>query len=286
MTIQANLQKSSALLRGVSTTPELDCEVLLSFVLGKPKAFLYTHADEKIAFKDQKVYREFIQQRESGKPVAYIVGYKEFYGMDFFVDERVLVPRPETEMIIDELKACHGDSKVQFNILDIGTGSGCIAITAKKEFPNAHVLATDISSDAIAVAQSNAAAHDAGIELRVGSLYDVLEESQKNSFDCIISNPPYVDLDRVDLDHPSSTSLRFEPSRSLKPSGKYARELDIITELIQQSEQWLRPNGTLLIEIGYNQGRKVLSLAKKYFPYKKSEILQDLTNFDRLLVIS
>jgi len=312
-TITSALTETIRLLEGCSTTPILDSEVLLSFVLQKPTSFLLSHSEYELTDIEYTQFKKNITKRKTGMPIAYIHHQKEFYGRTFYVDERVLIPRPETELLIEEVLRYVQNQRPReasspLRILDIGTGSGCIAVTLKKELPSAQVIATDISTQALEVATYNAQLIDADIQFQQGNLFNALLAGDAvggiplpavyedngirrrqdprvkfMQFDIIVSNPPYVDMNTLDINTKESASLRFEPQNALKPTEGDA--LSIITSIIQQAPIWLKPQGALFIEIGENQGAQAQLLAQKKFPQKNIAIIQDLARLPRLLSI-
>lgn len=189
-------------------TYKLDAEVLLCFVLGKNKAWLRAHTDDRLTDAQFKKYQKAIARRITGEPVAYITGVKEFYGRDFKVTKHVLVPRPESESFIDALKELKRDHTIHgflHNVLDMGTGSGCLAITAKLEFEDLFVTATDTSTAALKVAIANAAAYSTPIVFKKQSILT----GDKEGYDIILANLPYVP------DAMRDASIMHEPAGAL-----------------------------------------------------------------------
>lgn len=188
------LMRMSKLLRSVreelsrSPSATLDAEVLLAFVLGVSREYLTAHADAEVSVVHEKSFRELITARARGVPVAYLTHTKEFYGLDFYVDEHVLIPRPETELLIEAVLDFARHSTDALRILDVGTGSGCIAVTLAKSLPRASITATDISPAALAVARKNSATH--------GVVVDFLESdllaNVPDTYDVIVANLPYI----------------------------------------------------------------------------------------------
>lgn len=289
MTIQEALHKGETELQNSSTTPALDAQFLLEYILQQSSAFIITHTDDVLTDSQREQFLYAIQKRRQGMPLAYITRQQEFYGHEFYVDERVLIPRPETELLIDEIKKLLAGTgaytkNTQPRIIDIGTGSGCIAITLKKEFPAASIIASDISDEALAVTKQNAHELNAQLEFRSGDLFEALDPAEKNSFNLIVSNPPYVDLTHVDLYAPESSSLRYEPRMALEPTDSM-NSCSIIEQIIQESPEWLAPQGSLFIEIGYDQGPRVQEFAETVFPDHEISIIKDLNAFDRILTV-
>ncbi len=189
-------------------TARLDAEVLLCFVVGKNKAWLLAHGDVVLTSAQTKKYQKLVAQRTAGQPVAYIIGKKEFYGRDFAVNKHVLVPRPESESFIDLLKQLKSDHNINgflHNILDIGTGSGCLAVTAKLEFADTFVTATDISASALKVAITNALTYKVPVVFKKQSLLT----GDKQGYDVILANLPYVP------EHMQDPSILHEPYSAL-----------------------------------------------------------------------
>lgn len=282
MTIRAHILEAAKKVKFVSTTPRLDAEVLLAWILGVERSWIIAHADDSIDEHKSEEFFRLVSERATGKPIAYITGSQEFYGREFFVDERVLIPRPETEELIDAVvEYIRKNNFTKPRILDIGTGSGCIAVTLKKECPEAQVTATDISAKALTVARKNAEQLSAEIAFYEGNLFDALPEKQV--FDCIISNPPYVDFEGVDRSSKESHALKFEPRHAL--STQTCDPFETIEEIIAKSGDYLQKAGALFIEIGHNQGSSAQKTAALYFPQRSVSIQQDYTGRDRIVVI-
>ena len=224
-----------------------------------------------------------IARRAALEPIAYIVGHKEFYGLDFFVDRRVLVPRPETELLVDlalsaarrALKRSNVSRFEHFYIADIGTGCGCIAIALAAHLPAAVVTAVDSSSAALEVARINAEQHGMIERVRLveGDLLGPLDQP----VDLLVSNPPYTILSAID-----PGVRRHEPRAALDggPDG-----YDVYRHLLVQMPGKLRPGGAALLEIGATQGATVVELAQRSFPTARISIHQDLAGLDRVVVI-
>ena len=183
-------------LRDTSETPRLDAEVLLAHTLGWSRARVLSRLQETISDEMLQQFRTLILRRAAREPVAYLVGRKEFYGLEFVVDRRVLVPRPETETLVDAALEWAKQRPGPLVIADIGTGSGCIAVALAVHLPQAHIYAIDLSSDALAVARQNVIRHhvDASVTLLTGDLLAPLPQP----VDLLVSNPPYTVLDEVD----------------------------------------------------------------------------------------
>ena len=237
----------------------MNAELLLMFTLGCNRAYLYGHPERELSAYEQSQYEHALAQRSRGIPAQYITGHQEFWGMDFIVSPAVLIPRPETEHVIETLLARvdkdlgpakppsdhlgRAPSPAITRIVDVGTGSGCIALALDKELPEAEIHATEISSAALEIARANAARHQ--LEKRIHfHRADLLEEMEKGSFDFVVSNPPYVgesEEDQVQLE-----VRRFEPRNAVfaGPTGT-----EVIERLIPQAQYILKHGGWLVVEI-------------------------------------
>ena len=227
-------------------SPRMNAELLLRFTLDCDRAYLYAHPERELTTEEQTRYEEALAQRARGIPAQYITGHQEFWGMDFIVNPAVLIPRPETEHVIETvLQLVNGGraSLPGMRIVDVGTGSGCIALALAKELPEAEVHATDISPAALEVARANAARHQ--LENRI-QFYetDLLQCLERARLDFVVSNPPYVgesEQDQVQLG-----VRKFEPRKAVfaGPTG-----LEVIERLIPQAQAALKPGGWLVMEI-------------------------------------
>ena len=226
-------------------SPRMNAELLLMFILGCDRAYLYAHPERELNAEERSRYQEAIAQRSRGIPAQYITGHQEFWGMDLIVSPAVLIPRPETEHVIETVLHLVDGGKAgsRPRIVDVGTGSGCIALALAKELPAAEIHATDISPAALEIARANAARHQ--LERRVCfHEKDLLTGFAPESFDLVLSNPPYVgesEQDQVQLE-----VRKFEPRNAVfaGPTG-----LEIIARLVPQAEAALKPGGWLVIEI-------------------------------------
>lgn len=231
------------------SNPRLCAEVLLSHFLGVDRSYLYAHDDRILTEAEYDALENAVYDRINGVPVQYIVGHQEFYGRDFIVNPSVLIPRPETEYIVDSTLELKPETHAK--IIDVGTGSGCIAVTLALELPQAVVFAADISEDALKVAKQNAAALGAAVPFACMDLLDAVS----GTFDFVVSNPPYVR--RADFDHLQREVREHEPHVALfSPEG----ESEIYRRLIRDAASVLRPGGHLICEIGYAMEDAVLDL--------------------------
>lgn len=259
-----------------STSPVLDAEVLLCFALGKPKEFLYTNPETKLTDKQQELFEKYTERRSTGEPIAYITNEKEFYGRTFYIDNSVLIPRPDTEILIDEVK---NYSKSGDIIADVGTGSGCIAITLAKELPNTTVLATDISPDALEVAQKNAKTLDAHVIFSEGNLLKPLTDQK---LDIIVANLPYGWKEWKNNTSAETKGLSFEPQIALFTEENGLKLYKELFEQISNQEKKLR---LIIGEFDPRQTDELKKIVKNYFPQSTLEIKKDLAGLDRLAII-
>lgn len=229
----------------------LDAQLLLLHVLDKPasqRGWLLAHDSDPLPTESAVSLETLVQRRLAGEPLAYLTGHKEFFGLDLRVDDRVLVPRPDTETLVNwALETLHGQQRV----LDLGTGSGAIALALKASRPTLDVHATDLSSGALAVAQSNAKRLRLGVSFHQGAWFAALPDTTE-PFDCIVANPPYI----AELDQ-HLAALEFEPAQALS-SG--ADGLDDLRHIIAQAPGHLARGGWLLLEHGYDQAQPVRHL--------------------------
>ncbi len=259
--------------------PRLDAELLLAHTLKCPRIDLYTNHEKRVSEKDLARFKELTLRRAKREPLQYIIGETEFWGLKFKVTPEVLIPRPETELLVEE--ALKSAPPVPW-ILDIGTGSGCVAVAFAKKLPEAHVVATDISREALAIARGNAEAHKIGhcIEFILADIAPWRTfQSEGRTFDLIVSNPPYIPSGEFPTLQPEVRD--FEPRKALNggPDG-----LDLIRRILQETPSFLKPGGTLLLEIGENQGEAVRLLAGEINGLQPKEVRKDLSGRDRILV--
>lgn len=244
----------------------LDADLLLMQVLNCPRSFLITHDNDEVKDRFVVRYRNLISRRMAGEPIAYILGYKEFWGLSFKVNQDVLIPRPDTELIVETaLKFKQASS-----VLDLGTGSGAIVLAIKHERPEIKAFAVDISDGALDVARENAARLDLEVNFIKSSWFSALSNEK---FDLIVSNPPYIEENDEHL-----KVLSFEPISALT-SGKDG--LDDIRIIARDARQFLNIGGALLLEHGYNQGKSVRDILTEN-GYREVNTLKDLGGNERV----
>jgi release factor glutamine methyltransferase len=259
-------------------SPRMNAELLLMFIVGCDRAHIYAHPERELTADEESRYTDVINQRARGVPSQYIVGHQEFWGLDFIVNPSVLIPRPETEHLIEtvlELSKTYAAPSGKLKIIDVGTGSGAIAIALAKEFPAAEIHACDISAEALEVARANAAR--LGFDRVQFHQSDVLADIPRDStFDFVVSNPPYVALSEEDK--VQDVVKKFEP-RVAVFAGTHG--LDIIRRLIPQSREALRPGGWLLMEVGYSMSDAVMQLLTDW---DEVHSVPDLKGIPRVIV--
>lgn len=269
------------------SSPQLDAAVLLGFVLGVNKAWLYAHPTRRLTDFELTRFEDLVRRRMCSEPVAYLVGFKSFYGLDITVDRRVLIPRPETELLVEralaQIQRLVREGQ-QPRVADIGTGSGAIAVALAVNAPEAIVYATDVSPEALDVAAQNFWRYGVGeqVQLLPGPLLDPLPEP----VDILVANLPYVAT--ADLAHLPAQVRDFEPVLALDggPDG-----LQVIGQLLRALAEpagraKLCPGGLVYLEIGAEQGEAAEALAQATLPDADVELLADYTGLDRVLLIA
>lgn len=236
-----------------SDSARLDAELLLSYALKKPRSYLFSWSEETMELEQQKIADGLLHRRKKGEPIAYILRQQDFWSHTFRVSAATLIPRPDTEVLVEQALALLPRNTPQ-HIADLGTGTGCIAISIALERPQWRVIAVDQSIEALAIAQHNADKLKASnVECHQSNWCDVLEDQK---FDLIVSNPPYI---REQDEHLSQGDVRFEP-RSALTAGDDG--LDDIRTISKQASCKLKPDGYLLLEFGYDQADDVSDLLK------------------------
>ncbi len=278
--LQAGLMK---LLEHQVPSAQLAAELLLMHVLRQDRGYLHGHPEVELSRETTDRYFKLIAERSTGKPTQYITGHQEFWGLDFEVTPDVLIPRPETEHIVEavlDLARRQGFEKdARLKILDVGTGSGCIALALASEFPRAVVFGADISRLALVVASRNAvrlAMPDRVKFLESDLLARFLDDDFLGSFDFVVSNPPYVAEDELDL--VQREVREFEPRLAW---GGLERGDEIYRRLFPQAVQVLKPGGYVVVEIGYNMRDAVLPLLAT--PWTEVEVRPDLRGIPRVI---
>ncbi len=269
------IQGENLLKKNKIKNPYLDAELILSKVLNRGREEIILNNNKKIKNTDIIKFKNYISRRKENEPVAYILGFKHFWKYKFIINKSVLIPRPDTELIIDETLKYIPNNKSK-KILDIGTGSGCIIISLLKERPKCNATAIDISIKAINAAKSNAKLHQ--LENKIKFINIDIDKHKSYNYDLIISNPPYInsiDLSRLDDD------IKFhEPKIALSGGSDGFRD---IKKVIIKSKKLLKINGKLIIEIGYGQRNQSLKILNENGFYI-NKISKDLSGIDRCII--
>jgi release factor glutamine methyltransferase len=248
----------------------------MAFVLGRSRASLLGHLDDVLPESAAERFHGYVSRRCTGEPIAYMRNVKEFLGREFYVDSRVLIPRPETELLVERAIAWLA-GRADATVVDIGTGSGAIAVSVALAAPPARVIATDLSADALDVARRNAGELGATIDFRQGSLLEPVTEQ----VDLVLANLPYLTANEMAAGE--GTSIAFEPRLALDggPDG-----LDPFRALFGQMRGRLKPDGAVLLEIGSGQAEAVVTLAETDLPELRATVLRDLAGLPRVVELT
>lgn len=278
MTIREILLKYSKQLEEISSTPRLDVEILLQKALGDvDRLYIHLNLEKFLSEEEENLFLKLINERLNNRPIAYIVGNREFMGLDFYVQEGVLIPRPDTEILVEEVIEI-GNNKGEIEILDIGTGSGAITVSLAKYLDNANLTSVDISDIALEVGKKNAISNnvDNKIEFIKSNLFTEIDKDKK--FDVIVSNPPYIR--KKDVENLESQVKDFEPYTALE-GGEDG--LDFYRKITQQAKLYLKENGVLAYEVGHDQSEDVSKLMK-INGYTNIYTKKDLQGIDRVVI--
>ena len=281
--IREALTEASARLRAAGIADARpDARALLAHTLARDHAFLIAHSDDELELSALALFRARVGRRAAGEPVQYITGRQEFYGLDFEVNRAVLIPRPETELLVESALELLRDGDAAPRICDVGTGSGCIPVALLHERGDALACGLDISPDALAVAARNAARHAvaARLTLLVSDCFDALAATQPcATFNLITSNPPYIA--ESEIPHLQREVREHEPRLALTPGGD---GLSVIRRLIAEAPRFLDAGGHLLLEIGYEQHEAVARLVDEN-AWTLLDIRRDLQGIPRIVVL-
>ena len=257
------------------TSALLDSEILLSEAINKSREFIILNLNQEISKKEFNSFQEMINQRLKGKPIAYLTRKKFFWKYEFSVNEKVLIPRPDTEIIVEQVLKIY-KKKNKINFLDIGFGSGCILLSILKERKDFKASGIDISNHALKVCKINA--YKLGVKNRVRLFKSDIDKFSKGKYDLIISNPPYIK--NIDLKYLEKDVINFEPKIALNGGLDGISE---IRKIIIKSSELIKNGGKLILEIAYNQKEEVKKLLRKNSFYINS-VIKDLANNDRCII--
>jgi release factor glutamine methyltransferase len=275
-TIKIWIENAIQSLESVSETPQLDSELLLSYILLKNRSWILSHIDQPLSFDQLATADALLVKAVSGKPLPYLLGHWEFFGLDFVVTPDVLIPRPETELLVVKAIEWLRSSQKEYQIADVGTGSGCIAVAIAKNIPNCRIMATDISSRALKIALKNVMKHR--VPDQISLVQTNLMDGLTQTFDLICANLPYIPTSR--LDHLQVSKV--EPLSALDGGND---GFDLIKALLHQAKAKLSNSGCILAEIDFSQANLAISFASEIFSNKSVTIFSDLAKFPRLLMI-
>ncbi len=252
----------------------LKAKILLEHILKVEREYIITHYEDIVSETQITLYQSKLEELKRGKPIQYITNHQEFMKLDFYVDENVLIPQPDTEILVEKVIEILKNKKNTCSVLDMCTGCGAIGISIAKYIPKADVYVSDISKSALQIAKKNALKN--GVENIHFILSDRFKSIYKKDFDIIVSNPPYIETDMI-KDLP--TEVKNEPHLALDGGSD---GLDFYRTLSNQSISYLKSNGYLCLEIGYQQKEEVSKLLKNYF--KNIKIFQDYGGRDRVVI--
>ncbi len=261
--------------------PRTNAELLLGAVLNAKKIELYLDRDRILTLQQIEKFNKYIRERVSGKPLQYIIGSTEFFGLEFQVNESVLIPRPETETLVETVIELLKDCP-QPKIIDLGTGSGAIAISLAKNATGSSVFATDISPDALKVAEENARRNkvEDQMDFLCGDLFEPLRgRNLEGAIDCVVSNPPYVSEE--EFDHLPKEVKNYEPIVALRTEDEGT---SFHGKIIENSLDFLKVNGILILEVGLGQAGRVAGLIRDRKEFKDTVIKKDLGGIERIVL--
>ena len=264
------------------TNARLDAEVLLSHIITKDRVWLITHRDDVLDDDHQRDFADVVQRRTRREPLQHIIGNQEFWGLEFIVSPDVLIPRPETEFIIEAALAIVQDRNTLVRIIDLCTGSGCIAVSLAKELTAARIIATDASEKALAIARENTRRHGVSEHIRflLGDLFEPLEELDiRGQIDIIVSNPPYVQAGDLSTLQPEVRDYEPEMALIAGPEGT-----EMAKRIIQRAPEYLKKNGTLIMEMGLGQAEALTRMVEATGAFGNLERVKDLAGIERVIV--
>lgn len=286
MTIREALKKATDILEQKTyNNPITDAQLIMEYVLKKDRLYIYTHMTENLKEENIKIYFELIEKRNLGYPIQYIIKKQEFMGLEFYVSEGVLVPRQDTETLIENLieesKKKQFLVKEQIEILDLGTGSGAITLALAHYLKNSKVKSVDISEDALKIAKQNAKNFelDNRVEFIKASMLEKIDEIEGDKFDIIVSNPPYIP--KKDIEALQTEVSVYEPRIALD-GGEDG--LDFYRHIVENAYRFMKEISILAFEIGHNQGDDLKEMIEKTGEYEEVKVIKDLAGHDRVVL--
>ena len=256
-------------------SPRLDSEIILAHTLNLSRTDLWTQGKRVLIESEVKVIKKYMERRLNREPISQIVGHQEFWSLDFIVDENVLAPRPETELLIEIALNCISSPTAK--ILDLGTGSGALAVTMAKEISECKVSALDIDPKALSIAKENAVRHGVADQIEF-ICADIKKSDWLGCFSMILSNPPYIKSEDIEKLMPEVRN--YEPRKALDGG---VTGLDFYRIVIPMAIDRLEENGFLILEIGHDQADEVKALLDNFSCYKNIEVIQDYSRYDRIV---
>ena len=275
MKIQTLLNEGNKQLVHFSQSAKLDVEILLSEAIKKNREYLIINCKKKVKNKNIKLFKKMLNKRKKGEPIAYILNKKEFWKNSFYVDRNVLIPRPDTEVLVEEVLKLF-NKNLKLNVLDIGTGSGCILLSILKERKNFYGTGIDISKKAIKVANFNAKMHQ--LSNRVDFYYSDIDKFLFGKYDLIVSNPPYIK--KMDLKYLDKDIKAYEPTQALD-GGKCG--FSKIEKVVNKASTLIKKNGKFVLEIGFDQKNKTLGILKNN-GFFINKVVKDYGKNDRCII--
>ena len=276
MNIENILSEGTSILqKSKVSNPRLDSQILLSCSINKDKKYIILNPKENLNSKQLKKFKDLIKRRKKGEPIAYLINNKEFWKDEFYVNKDVLIPRPDTELIIEQVLKIYSKQS-QLQALDIGTGSGCILLSILKERSNFYGTGIDISKKSINISKFNA--KRLRLNNRVKFIHSSIDNFKIGKYDLIVSNPPYIEL--LDLKYLDKDVINFEPKLAL--SGGFDG-FSKIRKVIKKAKTLIKKNGKFILEIGINQKNKVIKILKEEGFYVNKAI-KDYGNNDRCII--
>ncbi len=273
-TISESLKNAAAILTGGGVAEAVrEAKSLLAFALNVNQTFLIAHSEYELSIEEEKCFRDFVSRRARREPFQYIIGRQEFCGLDFAVTKDVLIPRPETELIVEAAIEILKDNA---RFCEVGIGSGCISISILHRVKTASAIGLDISERALEVARKNSETHLVAERLEL-KISDVFEKLQNEKFDLIVSNPPYVPVEDIETLQPEVRD--YEPSVALTDG---ADGLSIVKKIIDDAPRFLKASGFLLLEIGINQAIEVRARFNESL-WRTIEVTSDFQNIPRMI---
>ncbi|NLY56191.1 MAG: peptide chain release factor N(5)-glutamine methyltransferase [Firmicutes bacterium] len=286
LTIGAAIEKTTAYFtsKGIPSA-RLDAELLLAHILGLDRVGLYVNYDRPLTSGEIDAYRAVIARRGAREPLAYITGHKEFYGLDLLVNPAVLIPRPETELLVEAVlqyleSVSGGPDGAEIPVAEIGIGSGAISIALAKQAPQVRIWASDISAEALDVAAHNVARHgvEGQVVLSVGPYFSGVPDNLKGKLKVVVSNPPYLSEQELSETEPE---VQREPKIALV-GGQDG--LAVYRRIISEAPSWLAEGGLLALEIGARQAAEIIALLAETGAFAPPEVRTDYAGFDRIVL--